>query len=151
MKESSYPSLGFQQIQGLKLMRKLLQVGTPTPQAMRLIGLNLVLGYFTTGHRMTEEELAAVKGRSWEEWVAHLSDYYTETDPNIALIIDLVNRKPSRCSGRTVECTCMYTRQRISSPKQELHHFFAFTALEWLCIAVNCTPYFADIVTRLGE
>jgi hypothetical protein len=24
-------------------------------------------GYFTTGHRMTEEELAAVKGRSWEE------------------------------------------------------------------------------------
>jgi hypothetical protein len=67
MKESSYPSLGFQQIQGLKLMRKLLQVGTPTPQAMRLIGLNLVLGYFTTGHRMTEEELAAVKGRSWEE------------------------------------------------------------------------------------
>jgi hypothetical protein len=24
-------------------------------------------GYFTTGHRMTEKELAAVKGRSWEE------------------------------------------------------------------------------------
>jgi hypothetical protein len=31
-----------------------------------MIGLNS-LGYFTTGHRMTEEELAAVKGRSWEE------------------------------------------------------------------------------------
>lgn len=27
------------------------------------------IGYFTTGHRMTEEELAAVKGRSWEECV----------------------------------------------------------------------------------
>jgi len=32
-----------------------------------LIGLNLVPGYFTTGQRMTEEELAAVKGRGWEE------------------------------------------------------------------------------------
>jgi hypothetical protein len=31
-----------------------------------MIGLNFS-GYFTTGHRMTEEELAAVKGRSWEE------------------------------------------------------------------------------------
>jgi hypothetical protein len=31
-----------------------------------MIGLNLP-GYFTTGHRMTEEELAAVKGRGWEE------------------------------------------------------------------------------------
>jgi hypothetical protein len=40
---------------------------TPTPQPILLIGLNLVLGYFTTGHRMTEEELAAVKGRGWEE------------------------------------------------------------------------------------
>ncbi|KAH8767905.1 GTP cyclohydrolase-like protein II [Hyaloscypha sp. PMI_1271] len=26
-----------------------------------------IAGYFTTGHRMTEEELAAVKGRSWED------------------------------------------------------------------------------------
>jgi hypothetical protein len=24
-------------------------------------------GYFTTGHRMTEEELKAVQGRMWEE------------------------------------------------------------------------------------
>jgi hypothetical protein len=32
-----------------------------------MIGLNALQGYFTTGHRMTEEELAAVKGRSWEE------------------------------------------------------------------------------------
>ncbi|KAJ8064509.1 hypothetical protein OCU04_006841 [Sclerotinia nivalis] len=33
-----------------------------------VIGLNkLPLGYFTTGHRMTEEELAAVKGRSWDD------------------------------------------------------------------------------------
>jgi hypothetical protein len=24
-------------------------------------------GYFTTGHRMTEVELSAVKGRSWDE------------------------------------------------------------------------------------
>ncbi|KAF8865753.1 GTP cyclohydrolase-like protein II [Acephala macrosclerotiorum] len=30
-----------------------------------------LLGYFTTGHRMTEEELAAVKGRSWEECAPH--------------------------------------------------------------------------------
>jgi hypothetical protein len=34
---------------------------------MAMIGLNPLQGYFTTGHRMTEEELAAVKGRSWEE------------------------------------------------------------------------------------
>jgi hypothetical protein len=27
----------------------------------------VVLGYFTTGHRMTDEELKAVKGRMWEE------------------------------------------------------------------------------------
>jgi hypothetical protein len=34
-----------------------------------MIGLKFCgfAGYFTTGHRMTEEELAAVKGRSWEE------------------------------------------------------------------------------------
>jgi hypothetical protein len=38
---------------------------------MNVIGLNndALAGYFTTGHRMTEEELAAVKGRSWEEYV----------------------------------------------------------------------------------
>jgi hypothetical protein len=34
-----------------------------------VIGLKFILGYFTTGHRMTEEELAAVKGRSWDECV----------------------------------------------------------------------------------
>jgi hypothetical protein len=28
------------------------------------------LGYFTTGHRMTQEELEAVQGRTWEESVA---------------------------------------------------------------------------------
>jgi hypothetical protein len=33
------------------------------------------LGYFTTGHRMTEEELAAVKGRSWDEWVTLLEAF----------------------------------------------------------------------------
>lgn len=27
----------------------------------------LQLGYFTTGHRMTAEELSAVQGRLWEE------------------------------------------------------------------------------------
>jgi hypothetical protein len=30
---------------------------------------NWFLGYFTTGHRMTTEELEAVQGRTWEEWV----------------------------------------------------------------------------------
>ena len=30
--------------------------------------VDIVKGYFTTGHRMTEEELQAVKGRSWEEY-----------------------------------------------------------------------------------
>jgi hypothetical protein len=35
--------------------------------SVALIGLTRVQGYFTTGHRMTEEELAAVKGRTWEE------------------------------------------------------------------------------------
>ncbi|CZS90773.1 related to bifunctional GTP cyclohydrolase II/3, 4-dihydroxy-2butanone-4-phosphate synthase [Rhynchosporium agropyri] len=34
------------------------------------IDAKITAGYFTTGHRMTEEELAAVKGRSWEEYVA---------------------------------------------------------------------------------
>lgn len=27
----------------------------------------IFLGYFTTGHRMTAEELEAVQGRTWEE------------------------------------------------------------------------------------
>ncbi|TVY19074.1 Uracil-regulated protein 1 [Lachnellula arida] len=31
------------------------------------IDAKITSGYFTTGHRMTEEELAAVKGRTWEE------------------------------------------------------------------------------------
>ncbi|CZT46452.1 probable bifunctional GTP cyclohydrolase II/3, 4-dihydroxy-2butanone-4-phosphate synthase [Rhynchosporium secalis] len=31
------------------------------------IDAKITAGYFTTGHRMTEEELAAVKGRSWED------------------------------------------------------------------------------------
>ncbi|KAK6584349.1 hypothetical protein PZA11_002573 [Diplocarpon coronariae] len=31
------------------------------------IDAKITAGYFTTGHRMTEEELAAVKGRSWDE------------------------------------------------------------------------------------
>ncbi|RDW89399.1 putative bifunctional GTP cyclohydrolase II 4-dihydroxy-2butanone-4-phosphate synthase [Coleophoma cylindrospora] len=31
------------------------------------IDAKITAGYFTTGHRMTEEELSAVKGRSWEE------------------------------------------------------------------------------------
>lgn len=32
------------------------------------------LGYFTTGHRMTTEELEAVRGRTWEEWVFTLTE-----------------------------------------------------------------------------
>jgi hypothetical protein len=47
---------------------------SPPPRPWRkmsvlfVIGLKSTgLGYFTTGHRMTEEELAAVKGRSWDE------------------------------------------------------------------------------------
>jgi hypothetical protein len=69
MKELNSPSLGFPQIPGLKSMRKLLQVGIPYPHtpSSAFNRADLVLGYFTTGHRMTEEELAAVKGRSWEE------------------------------------------------------------------------------------
>jgi hypothetical protein len=39
----------------------------PPPNLGNMIGLMIWKGYFTTGHRMTEEELAAVKGRSWEE------------------------------------------------------------------------------------
>ncbi|PSS10614.1 hypothetical protein M430DRAFT_53171 [Amorphotheca resinae ATCC 22711] len=31
------------------------------------IDAKITSGYFTTGHRMTEEELAAVQGRSWED------------------------------------------------------------------------------------
>ncbi|ESZ99449.1 GTP cyclohydrolase II [Sclerotinia borealis F-4128] len=31
------------------------------------IDAKITAGYFTTGHRMTEEELAAVKGRSWDD------------------------------------------------------------------------------------
>lgn len=31
------------------------------------IDAKITAGYFTTGHRMTEEELAAVKGRTWED------------------------------------------------------------------------------------
>jgi hypothetical protein len=49
-------------------MRKLLQVSFAYFLCLvLLIGLNLVPGYFTTGYRMTEGELAAVKGRGWEE------------------------------------------------------------------------------------
>lgn len=29
-----------------------------------------MIGYFTNGHRMTTEELEAVQGRGWEEYVA---------------------------------------------------------------------------------
>lgn len=78
MSALSFLSLGSLQILGLRSMRKLPQVSFPcaTPrhrppctEHVFVIGLTVVLGYFTTGHRMTEEELAAVKGRSWEEWV----------------------------------------------------------------------------------
>ncbi|PBP20260.1 GTP cyclohydrolase II [Diplocarpon rosae] len=37
------------------------------------IDAKITAGYFTTGHRMTEEELAAVKGRSWDECVISLT------------------------------------------------------------------------------
>ncbi|KAI1129457.1 GTP cyclohydrolase N terminal-domain-containing protein [Nemania abortiva] len=33
------------------------------------IDAKITAGYFTTGHRMTEDELQAVKGRMWEEYV----------------------------------------------------------------------------------
>jgi hypothetical protein len=57
-------------------MPKSLLVSSPaTPRIYTsMIRLNVLQGYFTTGHRMTEEELAAVQGRSWEELVAQLSD-----------------------------------------------------------------------------
>jgi hypothetical protein len=50
-------------------MPKSLLVSSPaTPRIYTsMIGLTVLQGYFTTGHRMTEEELAAVQGRSWEE------------------------------------------------------------------------------------
>jgi hypothetical protein len=32
-----------------------------------LLTQNFPAGYFTTGHRMTEEELKSVQGRIWEE------------------------------------------------------------------------------------
>jgi uncharacterized membrane protein len=35
--------------------------------------LIIIAGYFTTGHRMTTEELEAVHGRTWEEWVFALT------------------------------------------------------------------------------
>jgi hypothetical protein len=38
-----------------------------TPHEMNCLLTGLSLGYFTSGHRMTEEELKAVQGRMWEE------------------------------------------------------------------------------------
>ena len=42
---------------------------------------------------MTEEELAAVKGRTWEEYNVHLSAYDVETDIPAASIIDHAPRR----------------------------------------------------------
>lgn len=45
---------------------RITHISTPSSRG-RLSFLTPITGYFTTGHRMTEEELAAVKGRGWEE------------------------------------------------------------------------------------
>lgn len=79
-----------------------------------------IAGYFTTGHRMTEEELAAVKGRSWEEQVHPIRTIAaTETDPNTALIIDHAPGRDIRDSGRSLSArfervpACMTTQHAV--------------------------------------
>lgn len=59
---------------------------------------------------MTEEELAAVKGRSWEESVPISNYCRRETDANLVLTIETLDHEPSRevnDSGRAIMCVCM--------------------------------------------
>jgi len=49
-----------------RLPRDRFTSNVPTNYKSR-IRLTVLIGYFTTGRRMNEEELAAVKGRGWDE------------------------------------------------------------------------------------
>jgi hypothetical protein len=66
-KELSFPNPGFRRILGWKLMRKLPPVCPSRGMCGGIFGSLREIGYFTAGHRMTEEELQAVQGRTWEE------------------------------------------------------------------------------------
>ena len=138
MKELNSPSLGFLQIQGLKSMRKLLLVSTPYPHTPayafnRAESCTRILHDRPSNDRRRACRCQRKKlGRVSSPFERFL--YWNW--PNAASIIDRVNRKPSRCSGRAVECTCMYTRQRISSPNQELHHFFVFTVNDFALLSI---------------
>ena len=69
-KESSSPSRGSQRIRGLRLMPRSTPVwcnAVNPPLSASSLTQNFPTGYFTTGHRMTEDELKSVQGRIWEE------------------------------------------------------------------------------------
>lgn len=46
--------------------------------------VHYILGYFTTGYRMTQEELEAVQGRMWEELVATFMEKSLDTNVRTA-------------------------------------------------------------------
>ncbi|KAH8794849.1 GTP cyclohydrolase-like protein II [Hyaloscypha finlandica] len=103
------------------------------------IDAKITAGYFTTGHRMTEEELAAVKGRSWEEQVHPIRTIAaTETDPNTALIIDHAPGRDIRDSGRSLSArfervpACMTTQHAVFGLVNMKGNLLCDKKLNWL-------------------